>query len=52
MIQTTVTYETRKLRDLKFPMYFSLLPGPGYNLSYLASLGVHGESALFEGDPH
>ena len=31
-------------------MYFSLAPHPGYNLSHLASLGIRGEAALFDGD--
>ena len=35
---------------MEFPSYLSLAPHPGYNLSYLASLGIRGEAALFDGD--
>ena len=31
-------------------MYFSLIPTPGYNLSYLEACGVEGEWELFQGD--
>ena len=31
-------------------MYFSLVPTPGYNNSYLATCGVDGEWELFQGD--
>ena len=31
-------------------MYFSLVPTPGYNLSYLEACGVEGEWELFQGD--
>ena len=30
-------------------MYFSLVPDPGYNISYLGSLGIDGEWKLFRG---
>ena len=50
VFQTTVSYETRKLREIEFPMYISLVPTPGYNFSYLETCGVDGEWPLFEGD--
>ena len=31
-------------------MYFSLVPTPGYNLSYLKAHGIDGEWKLFNGD--
>ena len=34
---------------MDFPMYFSLVPDPGYNISYLGSLGIDGEWKLFRG---
>ena len=30
-------------------MYFSLVPDPGYNISYLVSRGIDGEWNLFKG---
>ena len=30
-------------------MYFSLVPNPGYNLSFLDTLGIDGEFNLFAG---
>ena len=33
--RTTVSYVTRSLSDLDFPMYFSLSPEPGYNTTVL-----------------
>ena len=48
--QTTVTYETRKLSDMEFPVYFSLYPTPGYDASKLKSFGIRGEFLLFFGD--
>ena len=33
--RTTVSYVTRSLSDLDFPMYFSLSPEPGYNTTQL-----------------
>ena len=47
--QTTVNYETRELAEIEFPMYFSLVPTPGYNPSYLERCGVEGEWGLFAG---
>ena len=47
--KTTISYETRKLSDLEFPMYFSLVPNPGYNRSSLDMLGFQGEWDLFWG---
>ena len=38
------------LTDLEFPMYFSLAPNPGYNNSFLDSLGIGGEFDLFLGN--
>ena len=48
-IQTTVSYLTRSLADLEFPVYFSLTAQPGYNSSLLASYGFTGEWGLFKG---
>ena len=31
-------------------MYFTLLPDPGYNRTYLDSCGIEGEWDLFQGD--
>ena len=31
-------------------MYFSLVPDPGYNLSFLETGGIYGEFHLFHGD--
>ena len=31
-------------------MYFSLVPKPGYNISFLETLGIGGEWDLFVGD--
>ena len=33
------------MRDIEFPMYFSLVPNPGYNISE-----IDGEWNLFAGD--
>ena len=38
------------MREIEFPMYFSLLPDPGYNLSILEAKGINGEFHLFRGD--
>ena len=35
---------------MEFPMYFSLVPTPGYNISYLETCGIDGEWDLFTGD--
>ena len=45
-----MTYETRKLREIEFPMFFSLAPDPGYNLSFLETSAIDGEFHLFHGD--
>ena len=34
---------------MEFPMYFSMVPDPGYNLSYLETCGIGGEWNLFQG---
>ena len=44
-----MSYETRKLTEIEFPVYFSLVPDPGYNIPYLASHGIDGEWNLFKG---
>ena len=44
-----MTYETRSLPEIEFPVYFSLLSTPGYNASQLNSLGIKGEFSLFLG---
>ena len=46
-----MSYETRKLSDIEFPVYFSLIPDPGYDISYLESQGIGGEYDLFLGKP-
>ena len=47
--QTTVTYLTRALSDMEFPVFFSLVAEPGYNNSLLTSYGFTGEWGLFKG---
>ena len=42
-------YEARKLTDIEFPVYFSLIPDPGYDMAHLASFGIDGEFELFSG---
>ena len=37
------------MTDIEFPMYFSLVPSPGYNISVLETLGVGGEWEMFSG---
>ena len=37
------------MTDLEFPMYFSLVPNPGYDISFLENLGIDGEFNLFVG---
>ena len=49
LFQTTISYETRELTEMEFPMYFSLVPDPGYNISHLVSRGIDGEWNLFKG---
>ena len=44
-----MSYETRKLTEMDFPVYFSLVPDPGYNISYLDSHGIDSEWDLFSG---
>ena len=34
---------------MDFPVYFSLVPDPGYSISHLASHGIDGEWNLFKG---
>ena len=38
------------MTEIEFPMYFSLGPDPGYNISYLETCGVGGEWELFHGN--
>ena len=45
-----MSLETRKLSDIEFPIYFSLVPDPGYNRSILDEYGITGEWNLFSGD--
>ena len=45
-----MSYETRKLSEMDFPVYFSLVPDPGYNIPYFDSHGIEGEWYLFLGD--
>ena len=44
-----MTYETRSLSDIEFPVYFSLYSTPGYNQDKLNSFGFRGEFILFIG---
>ena len=43
-----MSYQTRKLTEIEFPMYFSLAPNPGYN-QWLLPSGITGEWDLFAG---
>ena len=45
-----MSYETRKLSDIEFPMYFKLYPDPGYDIAHLESHGIDGEWRLFTGE--
>ena len=38
------------MTEIEFPMYFSLVPNPGYNISFLDTLGIDGEFHLFIGN--
>ena len=38
------------MTDIEFPMYFSLVPNPGYNISFLETCGLDGEWDLFVGN--
>ena len=44
-----MSYLTRRLADLEFPVYFSFYAEPGYNNSLLTSYGFTGEWGLFKG---
>ena len=37
------------MKDIEFPVYFSLVPNPGYNTSFLDTCGIGGEFNLFGG---
>ena len=37
------------MSDIEFPMYFSLVPDPGYDRSVLDKFGIDGEFQLFYG---
>ena len=45
-----MSYVTRRLSELEFPMYFSLGSQPGYDISYLETCGIDGEYWLFSGE--
>ena len=45
----TVTYETKDLSEIPFPVYFSFLALPGFNIKRLQSFGLGGEYELFTG---
>ena len=45
-----MSHETRKLAEIDFPMYFSLMPDPGYDLDVLEENGIDGEFHLFHGN--
>ena len=50
-MKTSVTYETRNLSDIDFPVYFSLSPEPGYDSEKLREYGFHGYDVwLFNGN--
>ena len=38
------------MTEIEFPMYFSLVPNPGYNSSYLETCGIDGVWDMFTGD--
>ena len=38
------------MTEIEFPMYFSLVPNPGYDNSFLDTLGIDGEYDLFTGN--
>ena len=44
-------YESRKLSEIEFPVYFSLFSRPGYDISKLKTFGINGEWHLFFGNP-
>ena len=44
-----MTYETRKLSEIKLPVYFSFVALPGFDLSLLNSYGFGGEYSFFSG---
>ena len=48
--QTTVSYETRKLSEIEFPVYISLFATPGYNISLLRLFGFLEEFQFFRGN--
>ena len=48
-VQTTVTFETRNLADVDFPVFFSFLALPGFNISMLRTFGYGGEYEFFSG---
>ena len=47
--QTTVTYLSRNLSEIDFPMFLTFFARPGYNISLLRQFGFNSELALFEG---
>ena len=48
-LQTTVTYLSRNLSEIDFPMFLTFFARPGYNISLLRQFGFNSELALFEG---
>ena len=48
-VQTTITFETRNLADVDFPVFFSFLALPGFNISMLRTFGYGGELEFFSG---
>ena len=47
--KTTVTFQTRNLADIHFPVIFSFLALPGFNISMLRTFGYGGEYEFFSG---
>ena len=48
--QTTVTYFTRELSEINFPVYFTFASRPGFNDSLLREFGFDGEYYFFSGE--
>ena len=48
-LKTTVTYLSRKLSEIDFPMFLTFFARPGYNISRLRRFGFNSELALFMG---
>ena len=49
IIKTTVTYQTRKLSEIDFPMFISLFSTPGYDITSLRNFGFKEVMDFFSG---